>query len=378
MALLSVLLALLLAGALVYCAMVLYAARHYLRTRRQGQSAGPPVSILKPLAGAEAALERNLRSFFDLDYNDFELLCGVHTEQDPAAAVVERLRREYPDVQARLIVTGETSCPNAKVHNLGRMMAEARHDLLVMSDSDIRVTRDFLKVVAAEFAGPRLGLETCPYRAVPERGGSIWSLLEAVGMNTEFISGVLAARLVEGMKFAVGPTIVARRAAIAAIGGMDRLKDHMAEDFSLGKLVAESGWEVELSSCAVEHHIGSHGLRANLRHRLRWVRSTRRSRPAGYIGQIFTYPLPLALVLVCAVPSWWPALIAASVMRALAAWAAAGWVLHDPLTARHWYLVPVQDLASFAFWLAGFFGKRFRWRHRTYELLPDGRFKLLR
>ncbi len=381
MALIPVLVAALLAGALVYSALTVFAAHHYLGTRPSRSLAGPAVSILKPLAGAEAGLERNLRSFFEQDYHDFELLFAVREASDAAAGVVEQLRREYPKIPARLIVTGEPPYANAKVYSLDRMMAEASHDLLVMSDSDIRVTPDMLQVVAAEFEDAHLGLATCPYRAVPgpsrgRSGGSFWSVLEALGMNTEFLGGILVARIVEGMKFAVGPTIVARRAALASIGGLDRVKDYLAEDFVLGKFVAESGWRVSLSSYVIEHHIGSQGFRANARHRLRWVRSTRRSRPAGYVGQVFTNPIPLALLLVASDASWWPVLIATALVRALAAWAVAGWVLHDSLTARRSYLVPVQDLLSFAFWVAGFFGNTVQWRGRTYDLLADGRFKL--
>ncbi|MFB3775969.1 MAG: bacteriohopanetetrol glucosamine biosynthesis glycosyltransferase HpnI [Bryobacteraceae bacterium] len=374
MALLAVLLLAVVAGALVYSALVVFAAHHYLAVKPPGLRGAVPVSVLKPLAGAEDGLERNLRSFFELDYPDFELLFAVREPADPAAGVVERLRREYPGVAARLIVTGEPPYPNAKVFSLDRMLAEAGHDLLVMSDSDVRVTPDMLRIVAAEFQDERLGLATCPYRAVPGRG--FWSLLEAIGMNTEFLSGILVAKIVEGMKFAVGPTIVARRAALASIGGLVRVKDFLAEDFVLGKLVAESGWRVALSSYVIEHHIGGEGLAASVRHRLRWVRSTRRSRPSGYIGQVFTYPLPLALLLVAVESSWWPLLIAAALLRALSAWAVAGWVLRDSLTLRRWYLVPVEDLVSFAFWMAGFFGNTIQWRGRTYCLRPDGRFEL--
>ncbi|HSW50384.1 MAG TPA: bacteriohopanetetrol glucosamine biosynthesis glycosyltransferase HpnI [Bryobacteraceae bacterium] len=375
MAFVAVLLLAIVAGALVYSALVVYAAHHYLAVKPAGGETAAAVSVLKPLAGAEDGLERNLRSFFEQDYPDFELLFAVREASDPAAGLVDRLRREYPRVAARLIVTGEPPYPNAKVFSLDRMLAEARHDLVVMSDSDVRVTPDMLRVVAAEFQDERLGLATCPYRAVPGQG--FWSSLEAIGMNTEFLAGILVARIVEGMKFAVGPTIVARRAALASIGGFDRVKDFLAEDFVLGKFVAESGWRVILSSCVIEHHIGGQGFAASARHRLRWVRSTRRSRPGGYIGQIFTYPLLLALLLLAAEASWWPVLIAAALLRALSAWAVAGWVLHDPLTLRRWFLVPVEDLVSFAFWVAGFFGNTIQWRGRKYSLRADGRFDLL-
>jgi ceramide glucosyltransferase len=208
---------------------------------------------------------------------------------------------------------------------------------------------------------------------VPGRG--FWSVLEAIGMNTEFLGGILVARIVEGMKFAVGPTIVARKAALLSFGGFDRLKDYLAEDFVMGKLASEHGWRVSLSSYVIEHRIGSQGFRENLRHRLRWARSTRRSRPGGYLGQLFTNPLPLALLLMALKPDWWPVLALTALFRALAAWAVAGWVLHDPLTAKRWWLVPVQDMVSFFLWLAGFFGNTIEWRGRIYYLRPDGRFE---
>jgi ceramide glucosyltransferase len=273
------------------------------------------------------------------------------------------------------MVTGEPPYPNAKVYSLDRMLAEAQHDVVVMSDSDIRVTPGMLRVIAAEFQDPRLGLTTCPYRAVPGRG--LWSRLEAIGMNTEFLGGVLVARIVEGMKFAVGPTIAARKTALESIGGFAQLQEYLAEDFVMGKLVHEKGWRVGLSSYVIEHRIGSQSFAANMSHRLRWARSTRRSRPGGYIGQIFTNPLPFALLLIAVKPAWWPLLLITAALRGVAAWAVAGKVLRDPLTARRWWLVPVQDLLSLALWIAGFFGNTIQWRGRTYHLRPDGRFELL-
>jgi ceramide glucosyltransferase len=373
MALIPVLLLAILAGSLAYCALTVFAAHHYLSVRSPELRAAAPVSVLKPLAGAEEDLEQNLRSFFEQDYPDYELLFAVRGPDDPAIPVVERLRGEYTPVAARHIVTGEPPYPNAKVYSLDRMLAEARNELLVMSDSDVRVKPDMLRTVAAEFQDQRLGLATCPYRAAPGRG--FWSVLEAIGMNTEFLGGVLVARIVEGMKFAVGPTIAVRRAALLSFGGFDRLKDYLAEDFVMGKLASERGWRVSLSSYVIEHRIGSQGFRENMRHRLRWARSTRRSRPSGYMGQLFTNPLPLALLLIALRPDWWPLLVLTALFRALAAWAVAGWVLHDPLTGRRWWLVPIQDVVSFVFWVAGFFGNTIEWRGRTYYLRADGRFE---
>jgi ceramide glucosyltransferase len=371
----SWLLLILVTGSLVYCVLTVIAALRYHAVRPPALSAAIPISILKPLAGVDDGLEENLRTFFVQDYPSFEILFAVRSSLDPAIAVADRLRARYPLVPSRLIVTGEPPYPNAKVYSLSLMLAAARHDLLVMADSDIHVTPDMLSVIAAEFQDPKLGLATCPYRAVP--GRSFWTTLEAIGLNTEFLGGVLVARMLDGMKFALGPTIAARRATLARIGGFDAVKDFLAEDFVMGNLAAARGDGVILSSYVIEHHIGTQSFLANLKHRLRWNRSTRRSRPAGYVGQIFTNPLPLALLLCAVHPAWWPVAALAALLRAAAAFATAGVVLRDSLTARLCILLPLQDLVSFAMWLAGFFGNTIVWRGRKYYLQADGKFDLV-
>ncbi|SPF56258.1 putative Ceramide glucosyltransferase [Candidatus Sulfopaludibacter sp. SbA4] len=374
--LLALLLLTVLAGSLVYCVLTIIASVRYRAVEPPPLRAPPPISILKPLAGVDDGLEENLRSFFEQQYGCFEILFAVRSPEDPAIAVTERLRAAHPNIPSRLIVTGEPPYPNAKVFSLDRMLAAARHDLLVMSDSDIRVTPAMLATIAAEFQDPHLGLATCPYRAQP--GRSFWSTLEAVGLNTEFIGGVLVARMLDGMKFALGPTIAARRETLERIGGFDAVKDYLAEDFVMGKLAAERGYGVILSSYAIEHRIGGQSFAANLRHRLRWNRGTRRSRPWGYVGQVFTNPLPLALLLWAVSPAWWPLVAVAAIFRAAAGWATAAHVLRDPLVRRLWWLVPVQDVVSFLVWIAGFFGNTILWRGRKYYLLRDGRFELVR
>jgi ceramide glucosyltransferase len=253
------------------------------------------------------------------------------------------------------------------------MLAQARHDLLVMSDSDTRAGPDLLSEIAAEFQDASLGLASCPYRAVA--GRDFWSRLEAIGLNTEMLAGVLAGRLLEGMKFGLGPVMAVRRTAIQAIGGFARVKDYPADDFVLGRFVAEQGIGAILSSCVVEHRLGTQTWRENLEHRLRWLRACRRMRPAGYFGQVFTYPLPLALLLWAVQPAWWPASALTLAAHALAVGATAGWVLRDPVMWRRWWLVPLEDLLSFAFWIAGFFGNTVSWRGRRYILNRDGTFR---
>jgi len=362
-------------ASLVYCGLAIVAAVRYRAVRPAPLAGRPYISVLKPLAGIDDGLEENLRTFFEQRYDHFEILFALRSPDDPAIPLVERLRAQYPVIPSQLLITGEPPYPNAKVFSLDRMLAAAQHDLIVMADSDVRVTADMLATLAAEFQDDRVGLITCPYRAVP--GRSFWSTLEAVGLNTEFIGGVLVARLLDGMKFALGPTIAARREALARIGGFDAVKDFLAEDFVMGKLTAENGYGVILSSYVIEHRIGSQALAANLKHRLRWNRSTRRSRPLGYAGQIFTHPLPLALLLMAARPGWWPALPAAALFRIAAVWATAGHTLRDPLVRRLWWLVPLQDVASFLVWICGFFGNTILWRGRRYYVLPDGRFELV-
>jgi ceramide glucosyltransferase len=363
----------LLSGAWVYCFLVVLAARRYLAVRAPVLAAPEPVSILKPLAGVDLGLASNLRTFFEQQYaGGFEILFAVREASDPACEVVRKLQAEYPDVPSRLLITGEPPYPNAKVFSLDRMLAEAAHDLVVMSDSDIRVTPNLLRSVAAEFQDARVGLATCPYRAVG--GPSFWSRLEATGLNTDFMAGILVARMLEGMRFAVGPTIVARKHVLQAIGGFDRLKDYLAEDFVMGKFAAEAGYGVILSAYVIEHHIGSQNFAGNAKHRLRWCRSTRRSRRAGYAGQLFTMPVPIALAVVVANPLWWPILVATVAIRMATAWMVSKKVLG---AGMNWLLLPLEDIGAFLFWIAGFFGNTITWRGRRYRLESDGRFRLI-
>ena len=205
------LLAALLLGSLVYCVLVIVAVGKYRAVRPSPPATFPAISILKPLEGLDEGLESNLRTFFEQNYPNYEILFAMRTSDDPAYALVNRLGREYSHISSRVLLVGEfPPWPNRKVWSLNQMMAEAANDLLVMSDSDIRVTPSMLETLAAEFADPKLAVTTCPYRAVP--GNSFWSKLEALGMNTEFLGGIMVARMLEGMRFAVGPTIAARRA----------------------------------------------------------------------------------------------------------------------------------------------------------------------
>lgn len=369
----TAILALLLAGSLVYCVLVVVATKRYLSVKAPPLGVVPGISVLKPLCGQDHGLEENVHSFFVQDYPEYEIIFGVHRADDPAAEVVERIINEYPGshVNARIVVTGESPIPNAKAYSLNRLVREARHDLLVMSDSDVRVEPTLLSQLAREFQNRRVGLITCPYRAVA--GESLWSRMEAIGMNTELMGGVLVARMVEGMRFALGCTLAVRREVLDSMGGFGYLQEFLAEDFVIGQRTAELGHEVLLSSAVIYHHIGSQTMLHNLAHRLRWARSTRRSRPLGYWGQVFTYPLPLALLVWLVHPSAWPLLLLTLVLRATAAAATAIFVLDDPEFRSEWWLLPVQDVLGFLVWLGGFLGDKIIWRDRKCTVLRDGR-----
>jgi ceramide glucosyltransferase len=372
MVILTTALAVLLTGSLIYCVLIVIATRRFLSSTLPGPGTQPPISILKPLCGHDDGLEENLRSFFMQDYPEYEVLLGVHQQDDPAVAAAEKIIAEFSGrIDARLIVTGESPIPNAKAFSLTRLVREARREVLVMSDSDIRVTPTLLSHLAQEFQDEHIGLISCPYRAVA--GKSIWSRLEAIGMNTELLGGVLVARMIEGMRFALGCTLAVRRSVLEDMGGFSYLQEFLAEDFVIGQRAAELGHGVLFSSYVIEHRIGSQTMMRNLVHRMRWARSTRRSRPAGYWGQMFTYPLPLALLLWASYPAAWPAVLLTLILRSGAALATARYVVHDPVIQRQWWLLPVQDLIGFFIWISGFIGDKIVWRDRKCTVLRDGR-----
>ncbi|MES1258908.1 MAG: bacteriohopanetetrol glucosamine biosynthesis glycosyltransferase HpnI [Acidobacteriota bacterium] len=364
----------LLTGSLVYCVIAMVAAWRYRRSGAPLLQVFPPVSVLRPLAGAEDNTEANLRSLFAQQYPAFEVLLSVHDPADPAAAVARRVMADFPHVPARLLVAGVSMRPNAKVWSLRALLPQARHEHLVMADSDIRLEPDCLRLVISELSQPDVGLVTCPYRAAG--GPSLWSRLEALGLNTDFLAGMLTQRLLNGMDFAIGCTVATRKAELAAIGGLEELQRYLAEDFMMGNLMHRRGRRVVLSRSVIEHHIGNDPFLKNWAHRLRWARSTRRSRRLGYAGEIFTKPVALALLLWLAAPGAWGFVPIALFFRAGVAWMTAVEILNDPLLARWWWLLPAEDISSFVTWVLGFFGKTITWRGRKLVVARDGSFEM--
>ena len=259
MVILTTALAVLLTGSLVYCVLIVIATRRFLSATLPAPGDKPPISVLKPLCGHDDGLEENLRSFMTQDYPGYEVLFGVHRSDDPAVAVAEKIIAELSGrIRARLVITGESPIPNAKAFSLNRLVREARYDVLVMSDSDVRVTPTLLSHLAQEFQDDHIGLISCPYRAVA--GKSLWSRLEAIGMNTELLGGVMVARMIEGMRFALGCTVAVRRSVLEDMGGFGYLQEFLAEDFVIGQRAAELGHGVLFSSYVIEHRIGSQNM----------------------------------------------------------------------------------------------------------------------
>jgi ceramide glucosyltransferase len=229
----------------------------------------PPVSLLKPLCGPEPGLETNLASFFAQDYPSFEIIFGTRNSHDPALQVVRAVHKCYPQVPVKFVFSGEPDRPNAKVCSLQKMCAQASSDYLVISDSDVRVAPDYLRKVIAPLLDPKVGLVTCLYRGVPT--GGIWSRLEALGMSVEMTAGVMVADLLEGMRFALGPSMATRRDVLEAIGGFEILADYCADDYVLGHRIYQSGRRVVLSEHVIDHVVNNRSFLPSILHQLRWM-----------------------------------------------------------------------------------------------------------
>src|SRR5499433_1223044 len=364
-------------GGMVYYLLAIMAARKLRKARAAAEPKvvySPAISLLKPLRGADPELERHLESFFLQAYPSFEILFAVRRADDPAVAVAERLMARYPHVPARLILTGEPAYANAKVYSMKKMAEAASGDILVITDSDTSVDKDYLRNVAAAFAPERVGAATSLYRGAP--GADLWSKMEALGMSTEFMAGVAVAWLLEGMKFALGPSMAVRRDCLRAIGGFAAMADYLGDDFVLGQWASEAGYEVALLPHPVNHHATALGFTSSFKHRLRWNRSSRFSRPAGYVGQGFTYGLPWALLFFLASPFWWdgPLLLVVMAARLWMAYELGLRLLDDQDAPWRFWLLPLQDLLSLATWIGGFVGREVVWRNERYRLLEGGRF----
>jgi len=332
----------------------------------------PPVSILKPLKGLDAGIYANFVSLCRLDYPEFEILFGVGDPGDPVTAVVDELRREFPGLAIRLVVVPET-CINPKAGILQALAAEARHEILVVSDSDIRVRPDYLRRVVSPLARPAVGLVTCLYRG--KSPDTFTARLEALHMGTTFLPSVLVARQFLHMRFAMGATVSLRKADLARIGGFAAVGDYLADDYHLGVKVADLGLEVRLSHYVTDIVLGPTTFREQWHREVRWAQCNRVSRPAEYPGLLLTFSAPFAVLFLAAAgfgPAGWAVLGSVFALRWATAWLVAGW--SDNREVRRWLpYLPLRDMLTALVWCFGAFGRRVVWRGEEYALLQDGR-----
>lgn len=351
-----------------------YSARRFFWTRRApSDGSTPPVSMLKPVRGLDRAPYENFATFCRQDYPDYEILFAVADADDPAIDIIRRLMASFPERSIRLLIGAPDLGPNSKVNKLCRLAREARHDLLVVNDSDIQVAPDYLRSVVAPLQDPRVGAVTCLYVGVAN--GHLASELEAIGIAADFAAAVLVARQLEGVKFALGATMATTRARLREMGGFEALADYCADDFQLGHRIAALGYFVDLVPHVVSTECATRTMRGYFQHQLRWAITTRHSRPWGYAGLMFTQGLPWAVAATTLVPS---AAIAAGyfgaylTLRLIMAWSVAKWALGDVRIVKKWWLLPMRDALAFPVWLAGLFLNRIHWRGREF-VVHDGR-----
>jgi ceramide glucosyltransferase len=351
-------------------------------SRGRSTSPQPPVSVLKPVHGLEPGLAQCLETFFRQHYREYELVFGARQRDDGAWSVVDRLRKKYPNIRSKTIETGAPVYPNAKVSALEPMVASAAFQYLVIADSDASVPPDCLAEVVRPLLDPNVGLVTCLYRGVST--GGLSSRLEALGMSVEMSSGVLIADMLEGMRFALGPTLAVRRETLQMIGGVAALGAYSGDDYVLGQLIHAAGKTVVLSHKVIDHLAVNRSLTASLAHQLRWMRSTRFSRPWEHVGTGLTFAMPfgllgLAAALIHGQGTLGITLLGLAAANRVVQCVVVGWLGLRDSQALWWsWLYPIRDLLGFCLWCASFAGREIVWRGEHYVLSEGGRMQAIR
>lgn len=353
---------------LYYLAATIAALRFFHRERgRKLRNYAPPVSLLKPVRGTDFSTYENYSSFCRLDYPDYEVLFAVNDSSDPAVPVIQRLMAEFPERSIRLFFGAENLGANRKVNKLARLAREARHEVLVLTDGDVRVGPNFLREVVAPFVDEGIGAVTCLYRGIAER--NLGAELEAVGASSDFFAGVLVAEMTEGMNFALGASITTTKRWLSKIGGFEALAGMLSDDYELGLRIAQAGGRVLLSREPVWTVYPTQTAKSFWDHQVRWARTVRICRPLSYLGLIFTHGLPWAVLAALIAPARGVAaayLVFYLVLRLLMAWTVGVWGVGDNVLRRRLWLLPVRDAVYFVVWLAGFASNRIVWGGEEY------------
>jgi ceramide glucosyltransferase len=373
----------------IYCGMVLTAALRFGLRKRREQSAvadfRPALSVLKPLHGTEPGMERNLETFFEQDYPEFELLFCARFEDDAGLELARAVGQRYPGVSARYVTCGDPmpKFHNAKVYSLAKLDSVAKNDLYITSDADVRVERDYLRRMVQTLKDPRVGLASCVYLGTAEggmgkKGAGFAARLDAVGKSVEMTSGVLVADMIEGTRFALGATMAVRRKSFQDVGGFNELGQFYADDFVLGNRLAAQGTGVLLATYIIRLMVQDSPFWLSFRNQLRWMQSTRRSRPWGHLGSGLTFAMPFGLLgLLWGLLSGHAGLgllwLGAMVVNR---WLQAGailTVLGDPDRAGSALIYPLRDMLGFALWVGSYGGENFYYRGKVYKLKEGGR-----
>ena len=356
-----------------YVVAAIAAWRFFRRGRRAGRGSlvnfTPPVSLLKPVRGVDFGSYENFASFCRQDYPHYEILFGVNDSTDPAVPLIQRLIAEFPDRHIRLFVGAERLGANRKVNKLARLAREAQHEILAVTDGDVRVGTTYLREVVAPFTDEKIGAVTSFYRAIAEK--NVGAELEAIGASSDFFAGVLVAEWMEGISFALGASIVTTKRWLQRIGGFEAIANMHSDDYELGHRIAQAGGKVLLSHETVWTMYPAQTLAGFWQHQVRWARTVRLCRPLSYAGLLFTHGLPWAVLAALISPVTWlsAAYLSAYLCLRFAEAAAVGvWGVRDEVLRRNLWMLPLRDAVYFLVWIASFASKRICWGGEEYTM----------
>ena len=370
----SAILLLALAPLSYYVTAIIAAVRFFWRERaKQLPTFTPPVSLLKPVRGVDFGSYENFASFCVQNYPEYEILFCVNEMSDAAVPVIEKVMKDFPKRRIRILSNAPQIGSNRKINNLALLQREAKCEILLQTDGDVRVAPNYIRELVAPFADPAVGVASCFYRAIAQK--SFWAELEAVGTASDFFAGALVAEWKEGITFALGASVGTTKSWLAKIGDYEAIANLLADDYELGNRVHHAGGKVLLCREPVWTMYPAQGAKGFWDHQVRWARTVRLSRPASFVGLLFTHGLPWVLLAAVVAPSAWVAvayLLAYLVLRFLMAWVVGIWGINDDVLRRRFWLIPVRDLLSFAVWLAGFASNRVMWGGLEY-VMKDGK-----